>query len=578
MVDDAAFYVDFGRADSDLAGQGRPLNLNGLEWERGRPLEFTSSLQWAEVDPVGMAHLARRLHGIRAMTVGGWFLCRRAGEQVFFHREIPTVGPQGERMFRPNPRWINFCLGTDQHGFLMGTIHGNGRMPFPYVTLHELPINRWHQLVVVKDEAGYQKFYVNGVLVHTDREAVAAGEVHRFHEEDPAATEPVRLSMPLGGSIAEAWIVPDEVSPAAISADYEAKRERHRPALPGVPVLLREMNAHPSAELWPQPVTSESWPRERKRVLAAVGEVFGPFPEEVAPLEPELVSEEDCGTYLRRKVRITVQPGDRMPAYLLVPKRLERPAPAVICFYGTTSGAGKDTTVGLSGRRPGTPPEKNAAFAVDLAEAGFIAFAPDYLRDGERIEPGMRPYDTTRFYERFPDWSIHGKDAWDTMRALDYLQTLDFVDDDRLGMVGHSYGGHSTLFTTALEPRIRVAVANGPVSSFWDHGMHWGVPKGAGNSQSLPALRPYLLERTLPLPLTFHEISALVAPRPLWVGQAVGERRPQEEENHAGVRQVYTALGAAERVRYMWYAGDHDFPPPARAAMVEWFHRWFRGA
>ena len=89
-------------------------------------------------------------------------------------------------------------------------------------------------------------------------------------------------------------------------------------------------------------------------------------------------------------------------------------------------------------------------------------------------------------------------------------------------------------------------------------------------------MRPYVLDPTLPLPVTFYEFTALIAPRPLWVGQAVGEHRPNEEENHAAVRQVYAALGAGERVRYHWYAGDHDFSPEARAAAVEWFWRWFK--
>ena len=77
------------------------------------------------------------------------------------------------------------------------------------------------------------------------------------------------------------------------------------------------------------------------------------------------------------------------------------------------------------------------------------------------------------------------------------------------------------------------------------------------------------------LPVTFYEFTSLIAPRPLWVGQAVGERRPMEEENHAAVRQLYEALGYPERVRYMWYAGDHDFNPDARAAAVAWFRNWF---
>jgi dienelactone hydrolase len=135
-----------------------------------------------------------------------------------------------------------------------------------------------------------------------------------------------------------------------------------------------------------------------------------------------------------------------MPAWLLVPKELNGRVPAVICMYGPTSGAGKDVTVGLSGRKPKSEPVRNLAIAIDIVEAGFVALAPDYLRDGERTPKSGRPYDTTEFYERHPDWSIVGKDVWDNGRAVDYLQTLEFVDPERIGMTGHSYGGHSTIF------------------------------------------------------------------------------------------------------------------------------------
>ena len=47
-----------------------------------------------------------------------------------------------------------------------------------------------------------------------------------------------------------------------------------------------------------------------------------------------------------------------------------------------------------------------------------------------------------------------------------------------------------------------------------------------------------------------------------------------EEENCAAVKQVYQALGHPERVRYHWYAGDHDFPPEAQQAAIEWFRKW----
>lgn len=547
--------------------------LNGAKWtshSNGARLEFTTPLQYAE-SPIPVS-----LHGLAEMSIGGWFFPRRSGEQYFLFRGVPEIGAQGERFFHPSDRFVNFVLGTDEHGFLLGTINGNGIMPFPRVTVNDVAFDSWSQLVVTKDASGHHRFYINGTMVHSDEHASTARKLWPFREEAGSLTnEPLRLAMPSGGLIGEAWIASRALGAAEVQKDFDAKKSWYHPASPVAPVLLREMDARPRTDFWRQPLTREDWPEERKRMIEAALRVLGAFPKQKVPLAPQKLSEEDCGSYFRRKISIQVQPDDRMPAYLLVPKNRHDRLPAVICFYGTTSGAGKETTVGLSGGKPGSPPERNRAFAIDIVEAGFVALAADYLRDGERIKPGRRPYDTTDFYKEFPDWSVHGKDTWDTSRAIDYLQTLQFVDGDKIGMIGHSYGGHSTIFTTALEPRIKVAVANGPVSDFIHHGMHWAVPKGGGNSQSLPNMRPYVLDPTRRAPLTFYEFTSLIAPRPLWIGQAAGERRPMEEENCAAVSEVYQMLGAADRVKYVWYAGDHDFPPEARAAAVAWFKRWF---
>lgn len=561
----ALLYVDFALAPRNAGSGGEFVLHHGLQRDEQGRLEFTTARQIAELDEEGTASVSQGLQDIDSLTVGGWFLLRRTGEQVLIGRDEVVIGALGERFFRPNDRFINFALGTDERGFLMGTINGNGRMPFLHVTVNSVPILQWQQLAVTKDSEGHHRFYQNGVLVHSDHRALSAPSRQPWRETEQGRTEPIRLQMPTGGLVGEIWIVGRALSPEEIAADYEHKKHRYRPAPPGRAVAVREMFSRPPAE-----------PPEfdRAQIDAEMRKLLGPLPEERVPLEPQVHSEDDCGTYIRRKISIQVQPGDRMPAYLLIPKRRPGPVPAIICFYGTTGGTGKRTTVGLSGLRPGEPAHPNLSFAIDVVEAGFVAFAPDYLRDGERVHPGDVPYDTTRFYEQFPDWSVHGKDVWDTMRAIDYLQSLPFVDGERIGMMGHSYGGHSTIFAAALEPRIRAAVANGPVSAFREHGMHWAVPRGARNSQSLPALRPYLLSPDKPLPVSFAELTALIAPRPLLVGQAAGERRPIEEENYGFVKRVYRSADPGEKVRYIWYAGDHDFPPAARAEAVRWFRRW----
>lgn len=552
-------------------------------WIFAPPMEFFNSVECTVVASPIMRKISKKLNRISAMSVGGWFYTRRQGEQIFFWRGIPEVDPLGNRMFPPNEQYVNFCLGTDQRGFFYGVINGNGSMPFPRVTVNEVPINTWNQLIVVKDTEGFQKFYQNGTLIHTDQESSRHGISMSFSESRTDIIEPVRLSVPLGGRIGEAWIVTRELTAEEIKQDFINKRRKYLPASPGKPVQLREMNVHNAADLWedlPRSFSKQFWQQHRTGVIDSIMKIIGPFPKEVPSLAPMMISEEDCGDYIRRKVSITVQNSgirqvDQMAAYLLVPKDIRGKVPAIICMYGTTAGAGKETTVGLSGSRPGTLPEKNLNFGVTMVQAGFVVFAPDYLRDGERVW-GEKPYSTANFYDRFTDWSLVGKDIWDNMRAVDYLQSLAFVDSKSIGMTGHSYGGHSTIFAAALEPRISVVVSNGPVSSFLHHGMHWGVPKGASNSQSLPALRPYLIDRFQSIPVTFYQFTSLIAPRPLLVGQASGERRPIEEENYAAVRKIYQNLEAIDHVKYHWYGGDHDYPPEAQQAAIEWFKRWFK--
>ncbi len=234
-------FFDFAKGLANQAPGGSELKLHDAERNRDGHLEFTTASQYAEVGKDAMREIARRLDGIKAMSVGGWFYPRRSGEQVFFSRGLPETGPLGERLFRPREDWVSFCLGTDQHGFLLCTIHGNGRMPFPYVTLNELKIQTWNQVVVVKDEQGYQKFHQNGALVRSDRESTWSGVVRPFRETKEG--ESLRLSMPFGGLIGEAWLFPHELSADEIKQDYLAKKGRYRPAPAGEPVALRDERA-----------------------------------------------------------------------------------------------------------------------------------------------------------------------------------------------------------------------------------------------------------------------------------------------------------------------------------------------
>src|SRR5262249_7037349 len=129
---EAAAFFDFGKGAADLAVGGRALRLHRLAGKPGPALELADALHWAETDAEATAALARKLDGVAALSVGGWFFSRRTGGQTFFCRGLPETAPLGELTFRPRADRVTFCLGTDPRGFFLGTVHGNGSMPFPY--------------------------------------------------------------------------------------------------------------------------------------------------------------------------------------------------------------------------------------------------------------------------------------------------------------------------------------------------------------------------------------------------------------------------------------------------------------
>jgi len=289
------------------------------------------------------------------------------------------------------------------------------------------------------------------------------------------------------------------------------------------------------------------WPERRKEVERRWLDLLGDFPTEIPELRPEMtkVAEEDGIT--RYHVSFQSEADDRVTAWLLVPDTArEKRTAAIICIHSTTFGTGKDSTVGLSGRRPIDPPRDpkiGAAYGLELARHGFVTLSIDLLTDGERIHPGDRVMDTRRFYLEHPAWLIVGKNTWDIMRSVDFLQTLDFVDHKHIGCTGWSLGGHTALFAAAFDPRITATISNGGVLHWYRHADAWsrqlpswqpwqegdpvsknkellrrfGFMPNSGPYIYIKKFRPYIDDQSKLIPIDFDGLMAMVAPRPLMI-------------------------------------------------------------
>ncbi len=295
--------------------------------------------------------------------------------------------------------------------------------------------------------------------------------------------------------------------------------------------------------------------------------LLGSVPEEPPPLAPQVHDRTDLGDAVRERVSYAVEPGERVPAWLFLPKAGRPPYPAVLCHHAHAMQyhVGKDGPAGLGG-------SYDAPSALELARRGYVTLAPDALCFRERQDPHGRLKASA--YEKFETgWRIaagatlQGKYVWDARRALDYLETRSEADRDRFGMVGHSMGGQQALFTAAADTRIRATVSSCGFAS-------------------LEALRRDRLNHVFSLfvpGLLRHggigAVLGLVAPRPFLVAAKTEDSLfPVDgiEATVAAGREAYAAAGASDRLEYVPEPGEHAFSETMREAAYAFLDRWLK--
>lgn len=309
-----------------------------------------------------------------------------------------------------------------------------------------------------------------------------------------------------------------------------------------------------------QPIrTVDDWRIRRQHILENVQRVMGPLPQPTdrVPLDVKTIEETRTGALVRRKITYQSDAADRVSAYLLLPAAPPaRQLPAVLCLHQTTS-FGKDEPAGLRG-------SDNLKYALELAERGYVAIVPDYPSFGEH------PYDFAS--ARYASGSL--KAVWDNIRAVDVLETLPIVDRARIGVIGHSLGGHNAMFTALFEPRLKAIVSSCGFSSFRKDDLpSWTGPR------YMPRIATEFGNDAARVPFDFPEIVAGFAPRAFLACAAEGD----DDFDVSGVRDVmqaaapvYRLHGAADRLQTLTPPGPHDFPPAARHKAYEFLDRFLK--
>lgn len=295
----------------------------------------------------------------------------------------------------------------------------------------------------------------------------------------------------------------------------------------------------------------------RWHILAGMETAMGPMPDPSrrAPLDVTVEEEVQTEKFIRRRIRYTAEPGDRVPAYLLIPRDGRGKHPAVVCLHPTNR-LGKDEVAGVAGR-------PSRQYGRELAERGFVCLVPDYPSFGEYNYDFQEP----------PGPYISGtmKGIWNHIRGIDVLESCPEVDSTRIGCIGHSLGGHNALFLAAFDQRIRAVVTSCGFTAL--HNYYGGNLKGWTSDRYMPLIASRYDCDPDRVPFDFHEVLGAICPRSIFVSA------PLEDSNFdvqgvrdviAEVQKAYAFYDSPSRLKVVYPEGGHDFPEPVREEAYRW--------
>lgn len=311
--------------------------------------------------------------------------------------------------------------------------------------------------------------------------------------------------------------------------------------------------------------TKSDWALRLKHIRANMQLAMGPLPEPSrrVPLDVETISEQVTEKYVRRKIRFTPEPGDRVPAWLMIPRNIPdgNKVAAMLCLHQTNN-VGKDEPAGLGGL-------SNLHYAHELAERGFVCLAPDYPSFGEYT------YDFKKQGAGYASGSM--KAIWNNMRAVDLLETVPQVDKNKIGVIGHSLGGHNALFTALFDERLKATVTSCGFTPFHDY--YRGALAGWTSDRYMPRIRDIYENDPNKVPFDFYEILAGLAPRGCYSNSPIHDSNFEVEgvrKAFTKAKDVFSLFEAKDRLKLTTPDAQHDFPREQRLEAYDWLAEEFQ--
>lgn len=311
-----------------------------------------------------------------------------------------------------------------------------------------------------------------------------------------------------------------------------------------------------------RPVRSTAkWEHRRLQIIDSMQSVMGRLPERshLPPLDVKISDSFKGDNYTRLTISFTVDVNETATAYLYLPvhRNMHAKLPAIVVLHGTGD-QGKQLVDGAG-------PLANRALAKELAIRGYVVIAPDYPSFGDQ-----KAYDFES--DRYESGTM--KAIFNHMRCVDLLQSREEVDPERIGVIGHSLGGHNSMFLGAFDQRIKVIVSSCGWTLFSYYNVGEEVSRKYGGK-----LGPWAQNRYMPLfrdkykldcskiPFDFNEVIASFAPRPFFSNSPLQDANFDVNGVRKGIddaSKVYRLFKAEGNLQVRHPVSGHDFPTEVR--------------
>jgi dienelactone hydrolase len=306
----------------------------------------------------------------------------------------------------------------------------------------------------------------------------------------------------------------------------------------------------------------DDWSSRRAELRRQLAEMLGlDPPPERSDLRATVTGKHATEWFTVENLHFQSRPGLYVTGNLYVPKGLDQPAPAILYVCGHAQVKKDGVSYGNK-----TQYQHHAGW---FARNGYVCLVIDTLQLGEIEGLHHGTYREGMWWWNARGYTPAGVEAWNCVRALDYLQSRSEVDGERLGVSGRSGGGAYSWWIAALDERVKAAA---PVAGITDLENHVVDGCVEGHCDCMFMVNTYRWD--------YAQVAGLVAPRPLLIANTDSDGifpLNGVERLHARVRGIYRLYGADEKLGLQISPGGHKDTQELQVAVFRWFNRFLKG-